>query len=111
VYQYKNIEVLDAYDSDTLTLLVKMGFGVDITIKVRLFGINAYEVRGKEREQGLKARDYLRERLDKAKDLIWIETLKDKKGKYGRYLANLYIGEECLNETLVAAGHAKFVKY
>ena len=56
---------------------------------IRLFGINTPEVRGEERPEGLTSRDRLRE-LVLGKEVTLI-TVKDKKGKYGRYLGTLYI--------------------
>ena len=49
------------YDGDTLLdLVLDLGFGIRIKIKSRLKGINAPEVRGSEREKGLKTTYYLR---------------------------------------------------
>jgi micrococcal nuclease len=66
-------------------------------MKLRLYGIDTPELRGAERPEGLKARDYLRELiLDKE---IYLQSIKDKQGKYGRYLAIIHLekGEELLN--------------
>ena len=56
--------------------------------KLRLHRINASELRGKERPKGILSRDFLREKIDGKE--ITIETIKDKKGKYGRYLAEIW---------------------
>ena len=92
--------VTKVYDADTITCDVDCGFGVRlIKQKIRLYGINAPEVRGESKEAGLISRDKLRERiLDKD---IMIKTIKDKKGKYGRYLGLIYLDNENLNEWLV----------
>lgn len=92
-------EVTDVYDGDTITANIDLGFHTWIHgEKLRLFGIDAPEMRGDEKPEGTKSRDWLRSViLDKA---ILIETVKDKKGKYGRYLATLYIqttSGQCLN--------------
>jgi micrococcal nuclease len=47
---------------------------------------------------------------------ILLETKKDKKGKYGRYLGEIFIKEESgswinINDTLVNKGFAKFKEY
>ena len=46
---------------------------------------------------------------------IIIETLKDRRGKYGRYLAEIWIGQEGVwlnvNDALVATGHAVYQEY
>ena len=98
-------KVVKVYDGDTITVLIDLGFGVTFKEKVRLYGINTPEIRGKERPDGLISRDRLRERiLDK--DVI-IKTLKDKKGKYGRYIAEVYLEEENINNWLVSEGLAE----
>ena len=52
--------------------------------KIRLARINAPEIRGANRKAGLASRDYLRDLiLDRA---VLLKTIKDKRGKYGRYL-------------------------
>ena len=42
---------------------------------------------------------------------VVVETVKDKKGKYGRYVAKLWIEDICVNNHLVKSGHAKYRKY
>lgn len=104
MYEYK-AKVVKVYDGDTITALIDLGFGVTFKEKIRLYGINTPEIRGKERPDGLISRDRLRDRiLDK--DVI-IKTFKDKKGKYGRYIAEIYLEEENINEWLVSEGLAE----
>ena len=108
-YTY-NAHVDSVYDGDTITCTIDCGFNVRLRkMKIRLFGLNTPEVRGKEREEGLKVRDKLRERiLDK--DIV-VHTIKDKKGKYGRYLGIIYLGDENINEWLIKSGMAEEVTY
>ena len=78
--------------------------------KVKAKPHNAPEVRGKERPQGLIARDWLRKRI--VGKIIMIATIRDKKGKYGRYLAEIF-DSNCvnLNEQLVKEGLAVHKAY
>ena len=104
LYWYK-AKYIKAYDGDTVTVDIDLGFNTwmkDQTI--RLYGIDTPELRGEERERGLEVRDYIRRRLE-GQD-ICIKTYKDKKGKYGRWLAEIYIGEENLNDTLIEKEYA-----
>ena len=103
MYEYK-ATIIKIYDADTVTALVQVGFNVSVTEKLRLSGINAPELRGDERPDGLISRDRLRERLLN-KEVI-IKTFKDKKGKYGRYIAEIFLEEENINEWLVTEGLA-----
>ena len=111
LYTYK-ANVIAVYDGDTIT--VDMDLGVDVWIrneKIRLYGINTPEVRGEERMEGLKVRDYVRSMI--LGKTIMIRTYKDKTGKYGRLLADIYTldGNECaeksLNTVLLELGYAE----
>ncbi len=105
-----NAHVDSIYDADTITCTVDCGFGLHLKKqKIRLFGINAPEVRGEEREQGIIARDKLRERILE-KNII-IKTVKDKKGKYGRYLATIFYENENINEWLISNRYAVKADY
>lgn len=122
-YLYKAI-ICDVYDGDTVTAEIDLGFDIKMKRKLRLMGINAPEVRGKERELGLKSRDRLRELvLDKQ---VVVQTVKDKTGKYGRYLAFIHIPDisyvtdsknwdwhqwKDVANILVDEGLAEFVEY
>lgn len=81
---------------------------------LRLHRINAPELRGKERPKGLLSSDFLREKIDGKE--ITIETIKDKKEKYGRYLAEVWLEEKPgkftnINDLIVKEGFAKYHKY
>ena len=100
LYYYKAI-VVRVYDGDTITVDIDLGFKfLRQSMKIRLFGINTPEVRGKEREEGLISRDWLRDRI-LGKEVI-IKTMKDKTGKYGRYLGIVYLDDININDELVA---------
>ncbi len=75
---------------------------------MRLVRVNAPEVTGPEKMQGEASRDFLRELIGDKK--VILETLKDRRGKYGRYLADIWIEQGGVwlnvNDTLVTAGHA-----
>tara|TARA_R110002072_G_scaffold12987_2_gene55149 strand:+ start:14960 stop:15286 length:327 start_codon:yes stop_codon:yes gene_type:complete len=104
MYHYK-AKIIAVYDGDTVTALVDLGFLHPQEMKLRLYGINTPEVRGEERERGLLVRDILRDMvLDKD---VQIRSFKDKQGKYGRYLANIMLGDLDVNEWLVTNGHAE----
>ena len=98
MYTYK-ATVTSVYDGDTFNATVDLGFNISINETFRLFGLNAPEVRGTEKELGKISRDRLRERILNKE--ITIRTYKDSKEKYGRYLAEIFIGEESINEWLI----------
>ena len=104
LYEYRAI-VTKVYDGDTIWADIDLGF---YTWKkdehLRLLGINAPEVRGIERPQGLVSRDALAARI-MGKEII-IRTEKDSRGKYGRYLARIFLDDEDINSWLVSEGYA-----
>ena len=104
-YQYRAI-ITDVYDGDTVTADIDLGFDIwRRNERLRLYGIDAPEVRGQERQKGLLARDALRERLVGKE--VTICTIKDKTGKYGRYLVRIFERGRLINLWLVRVGHAE----
>ena len=102
-YVYK-ATVKEVYDGDTITIDIDLGFNIVLKDqKIRLLGVNTTELRGEEKEEGLKVRDAVR-KLILNKEII-IKTERDKKGRYGRWLAVIYIGELNLNQMLIDKGY------
>ena len=103
------------YDGDTCTLDIDLGMGIHrIGTTVRLFGINAPELRGEEREAGIRSRDWLLARI-RPGDEVMIHTQKDENGKYGRLLAEIYRvcnrGWCNVNQELIDSGMAEARDY
>ena len=108
MYEYRAF-VRKVYDGDTITVDIDLGFDVVLKDqKIRLTKINAPEVRGEQRPEGLKSRDALRDKI--GNKWIRIKTQKDKKGKYGRWLGELWLDDECVNDWLLKEGYAKEYK-
>ena len=105
MYEYK-ATVTKVYDGDTITVDFDLGFGILIRKqKIRLLGINTPEVRGPEKPQGIISRNALRKRI--LGKVVTIKTFKDKKGKYGRWLGEVFMEEENINQWLISEGYAK----
>ena len=111
LYHYR-ARCLRVVDGDTLDLEISLGLNTYVRERVRLFGINTPETYGvkkgsQEYLDGMAAKMAV---FDLVVDRdLWVETVKDKTGKYGRYLARVYFEPElepgtmiCLNEWLVA---------
>ena len=114
LYYYK-AKITAAYDGDTCTADIDLGLStIRSGEKIRLSRINAPEVRGTQREQGLISRDFLRNLiLDKE---VYIQTFKDKKGKYGRYLGDIWLINDDdslsnINDLMVSSGFAEYKEY
>ena len=111
------IEVTKVYDGDTITCNIDLGFKIKLyKQKIRLFGINTPEVRGSEREEGLKSKQKLKDLIENK--TVKLYSIKDKKGKYGRWLGIIYIDDlensensiNC-NRALLEGGYAKEALY
>lgn len=103
-YVYSGI-VTKVYDGDTITVDFDLGFYVSLREQtVRLAEVDAPEIKGREKLAGQAARDWLRRRI-LGKEVV-IETIKDKKGTYGRWLAKVWIGNTCINDELIEKGIA-----
>ena len=101
------------YDADTLMeLILDLGFGVQIEVRGRLYGINAPELRGPEKPEGLKSRDWLIQQMDTPD--VMIETRPSDErgtGKFGRWLITVWADGVNLNEEMVKLGFAKRADY
>ena len=110
MYEYKVKEIVSIYDGDTCKLILDLGFNISSMQTIRLLGINAPELRGDERPQGIISRDWLRDRLfsswDNEQEII-IKTTKDKSGKYGRLLGTIIIEGVNINELMIKDGLAE----
>lgn len=108
VYVYRVLEITKVVDGDTIDVVLDLGLHVRIHRRLRFMGIDTWEVRGEEREKGLAAKSRLQEMLD-AGEKIYVQTVMDSEGKYGRVLAWLWVETNgqplCLNEQLVLEGH------
>jgi len=114
LYHYK-ANVIKVYDGDTITVNIDLGLNVIFRkVRIRLARINAPELRGEERSEGIKSRDFLRKMILNKE--ITLQTIKDRKGKYGRYLGEVWIRDKennliNVNDLLVEKGFAKVLKY
>ena len=113
IYHYK-AHVVYVYDGDSVTVDIDLGFNTWMrNQKIRFYGIDTPELRGEERQDGLIARDRLRDLIDD-KEII-IKSYKDKSGKYGRWLATIFIQNENgdytnINDLLLNEGLATVYK-
>lgn len=100
-----NAHVVDVYDGDSFTAIVDLGFYTQMKIKFRLMGVDTPELRGDTIEEGRQVRDIVRSMI--LGRTVIIKTEKDKKEKYGRMLAEVFIDSVNLNWWLLENGHAK----
>lgn len=114
LYHYRGI-ITSVYDGDTVRVDIDLGLNTWLRDQtLRLYGINAPELRGAEREAGMASRDYLRKLLPEGQE-VTLETIKDRTGKYGRWLCRIWVecesGDICVNDDLVEFGFAEAREY
>lgn len=91
MYKY-NAKILRVIDGDTFEVGFDLGFGINSKQTVRVYNLDTFETRlikgttKADKRRGLEAKRFATQRLE-GKDFI-METYKDKKGKYGRYLVS-----------------------
>lgn len=111
IYMYKiDKNDISIYDGDTITVTLDLGFNIKKREKIRFYGINAPELKGIERADGLISKTFLKSLVDDAilKDKnIYVKTIKDSQEKYGRYLGVLFIEDLNVNLKLVEEGFAR----
>ena len=113
LYCYR-AQVLHVVDGDTLDLMVSLGFDMNYKARFRLTGINTPESYGPTAcDEGRAAKQFLIDTLPVGATVM-VKTTKDKKEKYGRFLAEVYLldakGEvlpQSVNALMVEKGHAK----
>lgn len=104
--------VIKVYDADTITIASKLPYDESplYRLSVRLNGIDTPEIKGKdisdeEKEAAKVARDFVYNLV--FNKFVRLENVQNE--KYGRILADVYIGDIHLNELLINQRYA--VKY
>ena len=101
MYEY-NCEIKRVVDGDTVDVIIDLGFDIFYKSRVRLYGIDTPESRTRnkdEKARGLMSKQYLIDELSKGQ--VVIKTHKDKKGKFGRVLGEMYVGDKNINLMMV----------
>jgi micrococcal nuclease len=113
MFEY-NARVTRVVDGDTLDLEVDLGFSVFHRVRVRLAGVDTPETFGVKHDSpeyaaGVQARTFVEDFVAMNDGRVTVVTLKDKKGKFGRYLATIHAGDVAtsLNDLLIEKGLAE----
>ena len=101
-WHYPRARSLGNYDGDTVTLEIDVGLSALRRVTVRLARVNTPELKD---AGGAAARNRVMELL--AGQVLEVTTIKDRTEKYGRYLAEIILGDgRNLSDVLVEEGHA-----
>lgn len=97
-------------DGDTFVARIDFGDRTEVE-RVRMADIDAPEVRGEEREAGLRSSRFLRDLIEREWVVLIVHTYSDgrpKRGKYRRLIARVFLGEEDVGALMVAEGLAEY---
>ena len=109
-YLYRAV-VVRVVDGDTIDVDIDLGFYVWIKKqRIRLFGIDAPEVTGETRQEGLAATEHLKSLIEG--ESIILRTVKgadggDRDDSFGRWLGTVYHGDIDVNAEMIRSGYAK----
>jgi len=100
-YRYR-AEIVRWVDGDTVDVVVDLGFKIQTKQRLRLFGVNTPE-RGKPGFR--EATEYCEGRAPQGST---VEVSTYKTGKFGRWLADVFVDgdEDSVNKGLLETGHA-----
>jgi len=110
-YVYRIRSVHKVVDGDTIDADIDLGFDISLTKRIRLAGIDTPESRTTdtyEKKLGLEVKEWLKHRLEGAKDILIKTELPDSTEKYGRIIGHLYINGEAtsVNNQMIVEGYA-----
>lgn len=107
LYRY-TARPLRAVDGDTIEVVLQLGFNIELTDHVRLFGINTPEVVGADAARGHEAKLFTALWLNGASRLYVESNRFNAREKYGRILATVFRDDDAvsLNDALLVAGLA-----
>ena len=112
MYEYR-CKVVKIIDGDTVDVDIDLGFGVWLKKeRIRMFGIDTPESRTRDLEEkkyGLAAKEFITGMLDDEGGIV-LKTRKDKEGKYGRILGELWrttdFADKSINDYMIEKHHA-----
>lgn len=102
MYEY-HASVVKVVDADTIDVFIDLGFDIHVNQRVRLIGINTAE---KNTPLGVETAGFVRN-LIPVGTKITLQSEKDKREKFGRYLARVILNDGvCLNDLLIEKKYA-----
>ena len=111
MYQFKAI-IIKVVDGDTVDVRINLGFNIETIQRIRILDLDTPEIYHPscfaEKEHGVKAKKEA-ERLLMGKEVV-IHTFQNK-GKYGRYLAGIYLANGNYADIMKEAGFQKRKDY
>jgi len=95
-------KVISCHDGDTITVQISLGLDITKEETIRLLGIDCHEL---STQKGREAKLYVSKLL--MGKMIEIQTVNDKREKYGRLLATVILDGTNLTQHLIEIGYGK----
>ena len=110
-YIYRIKQILRVIDGDTIDADIDLGFDISFSKRIRLAGVDTPESRtsdANEKKYGLESKEWLKHKVENAKNILIKTELPDSTEKYGRIIGHLFINDQetSLNNQMVTEGYA-----
>jgi len=110
-YIYRIKEIHKVVDGDTIDASIDLGFDISLEKRIRLAGVDTPESRTtdtNEKKYGLESKEWLKHKVENAKNILIKTELPDSTEKYGRIIGHLFINDQdtSLNDQMIIEGYA-----
>ena len=110
-YIYRIKQILKVVDGDTIDADIDLGFDISLSKRIRLAAVDTPESRtadANEKKYGLESKEWLKHKVENAKNILIKTELPDSTEKYGRIIGHLFINDQetSLNDQMVVEGYA-----
>ena len=110
-YIYRIKQITKVIDGDTIDADIDLGFDISLSKRIRLAGVDTPESRTadtNEKKYGLESKEWLKHKVESAKNILIKTELPDSTEKYGRIIGHLFVNdqESSLNDQMIVEGYA-----
>jgi micrococcal nuclease len=110
-YIYRIKQITKVVDGDTIDADIDLGFDISLSKRIRLAAVDTPESRtadANEKKYGLQSKEWLKHKVENAKNILIKTELPDSTEKYGRIIGHLYINDQetSLNNQMIIEGYA-----
>jgi micrococcal nuclease len=110
-YIYRIKQITKVVDGDTIDADIDLGFDISLSKRIRLAAVDTPESRtadANEKKYGLQSKEWLKHKVENAKNILIKTELPDSTEKYGRIIGHLFINDQetSLNNQMIIEGYA-----
>ena len=110
-YIYRIKQITKVVDGDTIDADIDLGFDISLSKRIRLAAVDTPESRtadANEKKYGLESKEWLKHKVENAKNILIKTELPDSTEKYGRIIGHLFINDQetSLNNQMITEGYA-----